>query len=292
MKIIKLTPRGYCHGVVNAINVLENVIDDAKYERPIHMLGMIIHNKHTIEYFENKGVVIVDDKTKTRLELLDEIESGTVVITAHGCSPEVIEKAKSKNLTIVNATCKDVEKVHLNIVEKLDQGYKILYVGKKRHPETEGVLGISKSIYLITSEDDIDNINFDNTEKYYITNQTTLSKFDLNSIFDKINCQSSAKIMYDNEICDATTVRQNAVIMQDKVDLCIVVGDRYSSNTAKLVEVSEKYAGIKAIQVETINDLDLTEISTLSSVSVTSGASTPTHITNEVIQTLEKLKKS
>ncbi len=292
MKINKLTPRGYCHGVVNAIKVLENVIEDDSYERPIHMLGMIIHNKHTIEYFKNRGVIIIDDKSKTRLELLDQINSGTVVITAHGCSPDVITKATQKGLTIVNATCKDVNKVHSNIIEKLKYGYSIIYLGKKGHPETEGVLGISDSIHLITSEKDVDNILFEKDKKYYVTNQTTLSKYDLASIFDKINKYDNVKIELDDEICDATTVRQNAVINQDKVDLCIVVGDTKSSNTAKLAEVSEKYAGIKAIQIETADDLDLSEIAKLSSVSVTSGASTPTNITNSVIKVLEKLNKS
>ncbi len=291
MKINKLTPRGYCHGVVNAIKILENILIDDSYERPIHMLGMIIHNKHIIDYFESKGVVIVDNKSKTRLELLDQIDSGTVVITAHGCSPAVFKKANSKNLTVVDATCKDVNKVHLNIKEKLKQGYIILYIGKKGHPETEGVLGISKSIILVTKDDDVDLINFDINSKYYVTNQTTLSKNDLKSIFDKMYQDNNANIECDDEICDATTVRQNAVIMQDKVDLCVVVGDINSSNTAKLVEASEKYAGIKSIQVETADDLDIEFISTLSSVSVTSGASTPTHITNEVINRLEKIKK-
>ncbi len=289
MKINKLTPRGYCHGVVNAIKILESVIDDHSYKRPIHMLGMIIHNKHTIEYFEEKGVVIIDDKSKTRFELLEQIDSGTVVITAHGCSPDVIEKAYSKGLTVVDATCKDVNKVHLNIKQKLSSGYTVLYIGKKGHPETEGVLGISKSIILLTNENDVELMNFENNAKYYVTNQTTLSKFDLQSIFDKISDNNCDNIECDDEICDATTVRQNAVITQEKVDLCIVVGDTNSSNTAKLVEVSEKYAGIKSIQIETVDDLDFSFISKLSSVSVTSGASTPTHITNEVINKLEKI---
>ncbi len=291
MKINKLTPRGYCHGVVNAIKILEDVVADDSYKRPIHMLGMIIHNKHTIEYFESKGVIIVDDNSKTRLELLEQIESGTVVITAHGCSPEVLTKAYNKGLAVVDATCKDVYKVHLNIKKKLDLGYTILYIGKKGHPETEGVLGISKSILLITSEKDVDMINFEESTKYYVTNQTTLSKYDLKSIFDRIIQSNNVNIECDDEICDATTVRQNAVITQDKVDLCVVVGDKKSSNTAKLVEVSEKYAGIKSIQIETADDLDIEFLSKLSSISVTSGASTPTHITNDVINKLEKLKK-
>ncbi len=291
MKINKITPRGYCHGVVNAIKTLENIIDDESYERPIHMLGMIIHNKHTTNYFKDKGVIIVDGKSKTRLELLDEIDSGTVVITAHGCSPEVIEKATNKGLTIVDATCKDVNKVHTNIQNKLEQGYEIIYIGKNMHPETEGVLGISDKINLVTNISDLNKINFQNNYKYYVTNQTTLSKFDIQFVFDELKLLNDQFIEYDDEICDATTVRQNAVITQEKVDYCIVVGDKKSSNTAKLAEVSEKYANIKAIQIETIDDLDLDIIRNVSSISVTSGASTPTHITNEVIDTLEKLNK-
>ncbi len=288
MKVNKLIPCGYCHGVVNAITLLNKLVEDVNVERPIYVLGMLIHNKNVIDDFTKKGVITLEDKSKTRLELLDEINSGTVVITAHGASPLVLKKANDKGLNVVDATCKDVTKVHDNIIKKLNANFTILYIGKKGHPETEGVLGISDNINLICNEEDIDKLNLDHIKTIYITNQTTLSKYDLDKIHTKLK-NTYENIEFDNEICNATTMRQDAVIKQPYADLCIVVGDTKSSNTNKLKEVSINIANVKTIQVETVKDLDKIDLSDINSINITSGASTPTYITNEVINHLKNI---
>ena len=285
MKINKITPQGYCGGVINALKIVNEAILDSSIKKPIYMLGNIIHNKHVVNDLKNKGIIVLEDKSKTRLELLETIDSGTVIFTAHGVSPLVYEKAKQKGLNIINAVCPNVNIVHKNIINYLNNGYKCLYIGTKNHPECEGVLEISNDIIFISSIFDIDFLNL-NTNKIYVTNQTTLSKYDLKDIYDKL-INKYPNIIIDNKICNATTIRQEAMANQEKVDLCIVVGDKESSNTKKLASVSQNIAGIKTILCEDLNSLDKNELENINSVSISSGASTPNYIVDEIIEYLK-----
>jgi 4-hydroxy-3-methylbut-2-enyl diphosphate reductase len=241
-----------------------------------------------MEEFEKKGVIILDIKGKTRLELLDLIKTdGTVIFSAHGVSPSVYSKAKSMGLDIVDATCPYVNVVHNKIIDYIKKGYSIIYIGGKGHPECEGVLGIDDNISLVTSKDDVINLNINN-ELIYVTNQTTLSIYDIKDIFNEIlNKYPNAVI--DDKICMATTIRQKAIMEQDIPDLCIIVGDPSSSNTKKLKQVS-LLKGINTIMIESIKDLSNISFDNIKTISISSGASTPSYLVDEIINYIKNIK--
>ena len=284
MIIRKIEPQGYCNGVKRALDIVNEAINNEKTPKPIYLLGQIIHNKHVVNDFIKKGIIVIENKNKTRLELLDEINSGTVIFSAHGVSPKVYEKAKNKGLNIIDATCGYVLVVHNKISKYLNEGYDVIYIGTKNHPEVEGVLGISDKIHFISSLDDINNLNIKN-DLIYCTNQTTLSKFDIEDIFNKLK-EKYNNIKIDDKICDATTVRQLAMKNQQKADLCIVVGDLGSSNTKKLYKVSTELAKIKTILCEDLNSLNKDELKGIKTINISSGASTPSYIVDEIIDYL------
>lgn len=285
MKIQKLVPRGYCHGVVNAIKTIK-FLDTKNIKHPITILGMLIHNKSVNAFFENKGITILHDPTKTRLELLDLVHEGTVIFTAHGVSDAVIQKATLKGLDIINTTCSDVQKSFDTIQYYLKDGYSVIYIGKKHHPESEAATAISNDVHLVESIQDLDALSL--TNKVAITNQTTMSLYDVYHLYEATKKRYNDVVLID-EICDATRNRQEAVLHQDKDnELCIVVGDHLSNNTLKLAEISKKQAHIDAVVIESINDLDVSLLKHVKKISVTSGASTPTKITNEVIAFLTR----
>lgn len=286
MKIQRINPQGYCNGVKRAIEIVENAIQNPDIPKPIHLLGQIIHNRFVVEQFRKKGIIIIEDKTKTREELLQQIHSGSVVFSAHGVSPNVYSIAQKKGLTIIDATCKYVLSIHKKIKQYLENGYSCIYIGTKNHPECEGVLGMDSSIYFVSSSEDIKNLEIEN-DKIYVTNQTTLSLYDQKDIIKEIKKIYPSAIIEDM-ICNATTIRQEAMAKQEKVDLCIVVGDKSSSNTKKLVEVSQKIAKIPTILCESLEDLDRDRLKNISSVSISSGASTPKEIVDEIIDYIEK----
>lgn len=283
MIINKIEPQGFCKGVINAIKIVKETLEK---EKNIYLLGEIIHNKNVINELTNLGAITIPTNGKTRLELLDEIESGTVIFSAHGVSPKVYEKAKSKGLKLIDATCPMVLLVHNNIIKKINDGYDVIYIGTKNHPEVEGVLGISSSINFVSSVDDIENLNIKNN-KIYATNQTTLSKYDIENIYNQLK-NKYPNILIDNKICNATTIRQEAIKNQPKADLCIIVGDKLSSNTKKLVKVSETIAKIKTIQCEDLSSLNMDDLNNVNVVNISSGASTPDYIVDEIIKYIKK----
>lgn len=289
MEVIKITPQGFCKGVIKALKIVNDAACDKSIPKPIYVLGKIIHNKHVINDLNKLGVITVDEGNKTRLELLDKIDFGTVIFSAHGISDAVYEKAKAKNLNIIDASCEDVLLVHKLIKEHLQMGYDIFYIGTKNHPESEGVLGIDDKIHLLTTPDDLDSLSISN-DKIYVSNQTTLSEYDISKIATKIK-KLYPQALISNNICNATTARQNALIKQEKVDLCIIVGDKESSNTKKLAYVSETFSKNKTILVESLEQLKKYDLSHLKKVSVSSGASTPKKITDEIIEYLKGIKQ-
>ena len=288
MEVIKITPRGYCHGVVTALNMVTEAIDDELVPKPIHILGMVVHNVHLTKAFEARGVITVDGIGKTRLELLDKIDTGTVVFTAHGIDPKVKEKAQEKGLHYIDASCKDVLKTHSIILDHIKRGYDVIYIGKKGHPETEGCLGLNATgIHLIENAADLANLEIDNTD-IIITNQTTLSSWDVSGIASAIK-HKFPTAEFIKEICDSTLIRQEAVAtMARSADLTIVVGDPKSNNTKRLVQISEEHAKTPAIRIGSLEDLNLDDLKGVGVVAVTSGASTPTIMTKEVIEFLEQ----
>ncbi|MBA4535852.1 4-hydroxy-3-methylbut-2-enyl diphosphate reductase [Bacillus aquiflavi] len=289
MNVIKISPRGYCYGVVDAMVIARNAALDKSLPRPIYILGMIVHNKHVTDAFSEDGIITLDGKN--RREIIEKVKGGTVIFTAHGVSPEVKELAKKKGLVSIDATCPDVTKTHDLILEKAGQGYEILYIGKKGHPEPEGAVGVAPNhVHLIETIKDVDELSINNN-KLIVTNQTTMSQWDVSHIMDKVK-EKFPHVEVHNEICLATQVRQEAVAEQaENADLLIVVGDPKSNNSNRLAQVSEEIAGTKAYRVADVTEIKIEWLKGIETVAVTAGASTPTPITKEVIHFLENFNE-
>ncbi len=289
MKVIKITPRGYCHGVVNALQVVAKVLADKDTPKPIYLLGEIVHNQNITDVLTKRGIITL--KGESRSAMLATVETGTVIITAHGIDPHLIEQANNKGLHVVDATCIDVYKTHDVIKDRLAAGYDVIYIGKKNHPEPEGAIGIDPTrIHLVSNLADIEALQLAN-EKLAVTNQTTMS------VWDTAKIMKQAKELYPtleiiNEICDSTSMRQEAVSEMAKLcDLTVVVGDPKSNNTNRLVEISQDIAGTPAIRVNNLEELDPNVLLPYETIGVTSGASTPTIITSEIIAFIEQFEK-
>lgn len=290
MEVIKINPRGYCYGVVDAMVIARNASLDKTLPRPIYILGMIVHNKHVVDAFEKEGIITLDGEN--RKEIIEKVDKGTVIFTAHGVSPEVREIAKRKGLVAIDATCPDVTVTHDLIREKSSQGYDIIYIGKKNHPEPEGAIGVApEHVHIVEKKEDIDKLNLQN-DKLLVTNQTTMSQWDVKHLMDYIK-EKYPTIEVHKEICMATQVRQEAVANQAKdADLLIVVGDPRSNNTNRLKQVSEEIAGTPAYRIADLSELNIEWLMDVEKVAVTAGASTPTPIVKEVIAFLEKFDKN
>lgn len=286
MQIIKISPRGYCYGVVDAMVIARNAALDKTLPRPIYILGMIVHNKHVTDAFEEEGIITLDGKN--RKDILDQVETGTVIFTAHGISPEVRELAKKKGLVTIDATCPDVTRTHDLIEDKTKEGYQVIYIGKKGHPEPEGAVGVAPGmVHLVETPLDVEALTID-SDKLLVTNQTTMSQWDVADTMKKVQEKYPHVEVY-NEICHATQIRQEAVAEQaTEADVTIVVGDPKSNNSNRLAQVSEEIAGTRAYRIADITELEIEWIKDAKNVAVTSGASTPTPITKEVITFLEQ----
>lgn len=289
MQVTKITPRGYCYGVVDAMVMARRAALNKDLPRPIFILGMIVHNHHVTEAFEEEGIITLDGAS--RLELLKEVDQGTVIFTAHGVSPEVRQLALEKGLTMIDATCPDVTKTHDLIEEKEDQGYQVVYIGKKGHPEPEGAIGVAPDVvHLVETTADVDALNI-HSDKIIITNQTTMSQWDVREVMNKVK-EKYPYAEIHNEICLATQTRQEAVAEQAKdVDLLIVVGDPRSNNSNRLAQVSREIAGTPAHRIADLSELNIEWLKGIEKVAVTAGASTPTQLTKEVILFIDQFEE-
>ncbi|MCL6452220.1 MAG: 4-hydroxy-3-methylbut-2-enyl diphosphate reductase [Alicyclobacillus sp.] len=288
MKVIRITPRGYCYGVVDAMVVAKQAADDPTLPRPIYILGMIVHNQHVVDAFREAGVITLDGAD--RLSLLERIETGTVIFTAHGVSPEVKRRARERGLHVIDATCPDVTKTHDLIRDHVAAGYEVVYIGRKGHPEPEGAVGVAPNhVHLVENAADVADLAIE-TDKILVTNQTTMSQWDTAALMAAVKEKYPTAVVY-NEICMATQTRQQAVAEQAKdADLCLVVGDPRSNNSNRLAQVSEEVAGTPAHRIADITEIQLEWLAGVETVAVTAGASTPTAITKEVIQFLENYR--
>jgi 4-hydroxy-3-methylbut-2-en-1-yl diphosphate reductase len=284
MDVKKITPRGYCYGVVDAMVIARNAALDKSLPRPIYILGMIVHNKHVTDAFEEEGIITLDGNN--RKEILEQVNEGTVIFTAHGVSPEVKQLAKEKGLVTLDATCPDVTRTHDLIRQKKAEGFDVIYIGKKGHPEPEGALGVAPDIvHLVGNVKDVEALDVQNS-KVIVTNQTTMSQWDVADVMEKVK-EKYPHVEVHKEICLATQVRQEAVAEQaGDTDVLIVVGDPKSNNSNRLAQVSEQIAGTPAYRISDISELKLEWIKDANVVGVTAGASTPTPIVKEVIKFL------
>lgn len=286
MQVKAITPRGYCKGVVRAIEIAKNAQNE---QQPIYILGMIVHNQYIVDALKERDIQTIDIPGQTRLELLDQIQHGTVIVTAHGASDQVFEKAKNKGLNVIDASCLDVIKTHDLIKKKLNEGYDILYIGKKGHPEAEGAISIDeKRVHLITSKNDIQMM--DPNKHYVMTNQTTMSLYDVYDL-----CEYAKTILphvtIEKETCTATKIRQEAIKnMEEDIDIVFIVGDPHSNNTQKLASIASEKKEVHMI--ESLDDLNINWLKGKKKAAVSSGASTPTYLTNQVIEFLHQFNEN
>ncbi len=289
MKVVKVNPQGYCYGVVRAIDIAKKAAKSQP--KPVYILGDIVHNKLVSESLSKLDLITIESKETSRVELLNQIDHGTVIFTAHGVSPEVRAVAKQKNLNMIDATCPEVMSTQDEIKKYLEMNYQIIFVGKKHHPEAEACINIDyNNTTFISSEADVKNISLD-YDKYFITYQSTLNTEDTKVISSELEKLLAAKIFINkHSVCDATTARQNAIKTLKDVDFLIVVGDKNSNNSNKLVEIAINHANITAKRIMSINELDLNSFKDINTVAITSGASTPTKLTKHIIQFFEQFE--
>ncbi len=282
MNVIRVIPSGYCKGVVNAIELVKKTRSEYPLEK-IYILGMIVHNSFVTRELENLGVITLDDSIKSKEEWIDEIDDGIIIFTAHGISDSIKNKALNKGLFCVDATCEDVLKTKDLIKDYLNKGYEVIYLGKNNHPEANAVISISKNIHLITKIEDVNDLNIKN-EKLILTNQTTMSSLELKEIIDEVK-KKYPSVLVKNDICQATSSRQKAIMDLKDAHLLYIVGDIKSNNTNMLKEIGIK-SGID--KVELISDYTMIkdEDLTVDTVYVSAGASTPPKLINEVIDYL------
>ena len=283
MDVLRITPRGYCHGVVDAIRLAAEA--GRTHEGPVYMLGYLVHNAHVVEELTEQGVELVD--FDDRLAGLDQIDHGTVILTAHGVSPAVKQKAMRQGLTVIDATCSDVYVTHDLIIDLVGNGYEIIYVGKPGHPEPEGAIGEAPDhVHLVSSVDDVQNLRLDGP-KLAVTTQTTLSIWDTHDIIDAVRSKYPHAEIH-NDICLATQDRQEAAVhAADECDIVLVVGSQRSSNSQRLVEVVRELKGTPAYLVDNVDEIDLAWLDGCTRVGITAGASTPARVAREVIEFVE-----
>ena len=288
MQVRAISPRGYCYGVVDAMVLVRRIAANPDLPRPIHVLGMLVHNRQVTEAFEEIGVVCIDGDGESRAALLDQVESGTVVFTAHGVSPQVRLAAMAKGLHVEDATCPDVTRTHDLIRTHVAGGGTVYYIGLPGHPEPEGACGVAPGrVHLVNTVSEVDELP-EPSGDLLVTNQTTMSQWDIKPVIDAIKSRFP-EAMVHTEICLATQVRQEAVAEQAVgADLLVVVGDPRSNNSRRLAEVGHDVAGVPVVQVSCVAELPLDRLPLDGVVVVTSGASTPTAVTREVITFLKR----
>ena len=286
MEIKKVVPSGYCKGVINAIKLAKQTRIDYPNEK-IYVLGMLVHNSFVSKELEQLGIITLDDTNASKAELLEKIDNGIVIFTAHGISQEIKNKALAKGLTCVDATCVDVLKTQNIIKEYLNKGFDVIYFGKHNHPEANAVLSISNSIHLVTNSEDLNNLKINN-EKIFLTNQTTMSFLELDNLI-KLARKKYLNIIVQEEICNATSSRQLAITNLNDCDLLYVVGDNKSNNTNKLVDIAKNHGIKKVLLIQNFNDIKQEDFENVNKVYVTAGASTPPALIDEVVQYLRSI---
>lgn len=287
LRVIKINPRGYCYGVVDAIQLARVAARDEKTPKPIYILGQIVHNRHAVDSLNEYGIISLDGDN--REELLEKVGEGTVVFTAHGVSPLVKMKARARGLHIIDATCPEVTHTHELVKTLVAQGYEIVYIGRRGHPEPEGVIGEApEHVHLVENVNDVRKLDLP-TDKIAVSTQTTLSKWDTEKIIVAIR-EKFPHALIHNDICSATTDRQEAAVVQSKdADLVLVVGDTKSNNSNRLVQVVRELAGKPAHLIDNVTEICPEWFSGVRTVALTSGSSTPSEITREVADFLQTL---
>lgn len=284
MKVVKISKQGYCSGVNRAIDIVDKAIKEYPNKK-IYILGNIINNRYVSKNFAKHGVVTIDSGSKTRLEMLDTITDGLVILTAHGVSPRVYEYLEEKKIAYIDATCPFVNLVATRISNHINNNYEVIYIGKHNHPESEGVTDIDlNKVHLVTSINEVNLLNIE-SENILIDTQTTLSKYVTNPILESVKKRfPHAKIA--SGVCSATTERQEALINEIKGELCIIVGDLISSNANELLKIAQNK--MPAYLINHVSEIKKEWLENVQTVTLTSSASTPSELTDEIEEYLKK----
>ena len=291
MQIIKISPRGFCFGVVNAWKIVQKTIQSNPNKR-IFMLGWFVHNKNMLEEVSASNLFLLDDTNTSRYQLVQDLEvidGDILILSAHGTDNKTKLLALQKGLEVIDTTCEYVYKTHDVIKEALSQNKTVIYLGKKNHPESLAAISIDKKILFITELEQLKNLKDYFDKEVVVTNQTTLSIYDLEQYYDFIK-KHFQKYVLKNDLCVATQERQEALInLKTKLTKLIVVGDPKSNNSNQLLKIG-KYKKIpNCYLVNNLKELKQIIFSDDDIVGITSGASTPTKTTNEIIKYLEGL---
>jgi 4-hydroxy-3-methylbut-2-enyl diphosphate reductase len=277
-RVVLAKPRGFCAGVVRAIDIVERALDF--FPPPIYVFHEIVHNRYVVENLSKRSVIFVDS--------IEEIPDGSVcVFSAHGVSPQVVQLAESKKLRVIDATCPLVTKVHLEAVRFAREGYSIVLIGHPGHEEVEGTMG-EAPMQLVSSVEDVANLQVKDPNRVMYLTQTTLSLDDVAEIVDALKQRfPSVTSPAKDDICYATQNRQNAVKeISARVDVLLVVGSKNSSNSQRLCEVSA-VAGTPAYLVNDEEEINPAWLEGARTIGVTAGASAPEEL---VIRVLEHLR--
>ena len=275
MEVLLSSPRGFCAGVVRAIDVVDICL--RKYGPPVYVKHQIVHNPYVVDDLERRGAITVED--------VDEIpEDSLVIFSAHGSPPEDFVKAKARNLKVIDAVCPLVTKVHNEAKKYRREGKKVVLVGHKGHQEVRGTMGqVEMTLIDDASYDELS--TWDANQEVAVLTQTTLSVGDTAQAIDAIR-EKFPDAVVRNDICYATTNRQDAVTkMASSVDLVLVIGAENSSNCNRLREVAESL-GVESYLINGPEEIDPSWLEGKDKVGITSGASTPEVLVESVIEKL------
>ena len=280
-ELLLAQPRGFCAGVDRAIEIVERALN--QFGAPIYVRHEIVHNAYVVADLRAKGAIFIED--------LDDVPAGnTLVFSAHGVSRAVRAEAESRGLSIFDATCPLVTKVHVEVAKMRKQGCEIIMIGHQGHPEVEGTMGqTDQGMYLVETVDDVEHLVVTKPDQLAYVSQTTLSVDDTIEIIAALKRKFPAIIEpKKGDICYATTNRQEAVkFMAPQVELVIVVGSPNSSNSNRLREVAEKM-GTPAYMVDNASQIDPAWLDGKVRVGVTAGASAPEVLVEAVISRLKE----
>ncbi len=282
MRVVLAQPRGFCAGVVRAIDIVEHALE--KYGRPVYVRHEIVHNRHVVETLKNKGAQFVEE--------LDEVPDGALtVFSAHGVSQEIVQEAARRGLPVLDATCPLVSKVHGQGKRYVSSGRTLILVGHAGHPEVEGTKGqVGAPVHLVQSEQDVEALAIPrDTPVAYVT-QTTLSIDDTKSVIAALKRRFSDIVGPETtDICYATQNRQTAVRELCRIaDVIIVVGANNSSNSNRLREIG-KEEGVPSYLIADGSELDPAWVKGKETVGLTAGASAPEALVENVIAALRAI---
>ena len=282
MKLLLSKPRGFCAGVVRAIDTVEKALE--LWGAPIYVKHEIVHNRHVCDGLRKKGAVFIED--------LDEVPKGSrIIYSAHGVSPKIREHAKRRNLIEIDATCGLVTRVHSAVKRYAAKGYKIVLIGKRKHVEIIGTAGEApEATTIVESVNDVDALHFEPGQKLFYTTQTTLSIIDVQEIVDRLVVRyPHIETLPSSSICYATSNRQMALSQVcDTCDLVLVAGDPMSSNSNRLREIAAKQ-GIRSYLINSDLEIDSAWLENVKVIGLTAGASTPEDIVEKIINRLYTL---